>query len=219
MKADLEAELEEIVRLGSEVAAIEEWSTVQARHNVALYNYRFDHVKQVVGIANSIAREAGADEQIVMLAAWLHDVAKPGMGGIQKHGDASAEMAREILLEKSVSPEIIERVCDVIRKHVGLTLEKSIQPLEAQVLWDADKIAKLGAVGLIHYLVNGIKINPGFMLDEVSVQVNDFVKLGERIVDSMNTKPGRAMAKARLETLRYIAGALEDELKLGGIME
>ncbi len=216
MKEDLEAELEEIVRVGSEKAAKEEWSTTQSNHDAALYNYRFDHVRQVVNVSKNLARELGADEEVVVLAAWLHDIAKPGMGSVKEHGDAGAEMAREILLEKSISQDVVERVCDVIRKHVGLTLKEPIQPLEAQVLWDADKIAKLGAVGLIHYLVNGIKINPGFLLDEVSVQVNDFLLLAERIVASMNTKPGRAIAQERFDTLKYIASALESELKLTG---
>ncbi|MHA1938748.1 MAG: HD domain-containing protein [Candidatus Thorarchaeota archaeon] len=218
MKEDLKAELEEIVRMGSEKAAIEEWSSAQANHDVALYNYRFDHVKFVVNIAREIAQQVGADEQVVTIAAWLHDIAKPGMGGVQRHGDAGAERAREILLEKSVSPAVIERVCDVIRKHVGLTLESPVQPLEAQVLWDADKIVKLGAIGLIHYLVNGIKMNPGFLLYEVSAEVNEFLKLAEKIVESMNTQPGKALAEKRFATLKYIAAALETELKPGALV-
>ncbi|MHA2143226.1 MAG: HD domain-containing protein [Candidatus Thorarchaeota archaeon] len=214
MKEDLEAKLEEIVRVGSEKAAIEEWSAIQANHDVALYNYRFDHVKHVVGVALHIAQEVGADEQVILLAAWLHDIAKPGMGDIQKHGEAGAEKAGEILRENSINPDVIDRVCDVIRKHVGLTLKKPVQPLEAQVLWDADKITKLGAIGLIHYLVNGIRINPGFLLSEVSIQVNEFLMLGDRIVESMNTKPGKAIAEKRLDTLKHFASALETELKL-----
>ncbi|MHA1938802.1 MAG: HD domain-containing protein [Candidatus Thorarchaeota archaeon] len=213
MKEDLEAELEEIVRVGSEKAAIEEWVSAQEDCDLALYNYRFDHVKHVVSVAKEIAQQVGADKQVVTLAAWLHDIAKPGMGGVQKHGDAGAERAREILQEKSVNPVLIGRVCDVIRKHVGLALQEPVQPVEAQVLWDADKIVKLGAIGLIHFMVNGIKMNPGILLDEVSVHVNEFLKLAEKIVDSMNTKPGRVLAEKRFATLRYIAGELENEVK------
>ena len=97
MKEGLEAALEEIVRGGSEKAAIEEWVSAQANCDLALYNYRFDHVRYVVSVAKEIAQQVGADEQVVTLAAWLHDIAKPGMGGVQKHGDAGAERAREIL--------------------------------------------------------------------------------------------------------------------------
>ncbi|MFW9801861.1 MAG: HD domain-containing protein [Candidatus Thorarchaeota archaeon] len=217
MKEDLEAELEEIVKLGSEKAAIKEWSEAQDKNVVALYNYRFDHVKYVVSTAKAIAQQVGADRQVVTLAAWLHDIAKPGMGGIQKHGDAGAEEARKILLEKSVNPIVIEKVCDVIRKHVGLTLDKPVEPLEAQVLWDADKIVKLGAIGVIHYMVNGIKINPGFLLDEVSAHINEFLDLAEKIVESMNTKPGKELGRKRLATLKHIANALETEVKMADV--
>lgn len=219
MKSELEAELEEIVRVASEEAARREWTEAQATSKMALYNYRFDHVSHVVTICRSIAQEVGADEEIVILAAWLHDIAKPGMGGVKKHGEEGAEIAREILLKKSLDLATVERVCEAIRKHVGLTLKEPIQPLEAQVLWDADKISKLGVIGLIHYLVNGIKMNPGLLINEVSIQVNDFLDLAEKIADSMNTVPGKRMAEKRLEALKYMANALAAELKLAGISE
>lgn len=219
MKHDLEAELEEIVRAASEDAAIKEWAEAQTRSKEALYNYRFDHVKHVVEVSRIIAKDVGADEEVVIIAAWLHDIAKPGMGSTKKHGEEGAKKAKAILLKKSLSPPVIDRVCDAIRKHVGLTLEEPIQPLEAQVLWDADKIAKLGAIGVIHYLVNGIKINPGFLLDEVSNHLSGFLDLAERIVKSMNTELGRRMAAKRFETLKYVANELEAELTLTDIPE
>ena len=162
--------------------------------------------------AKHLATTLGADLEVVSLAAWLHDIAKPGMGSVQKHGEASAEMAQEILLKEGIDAETVNRVCDTIRKHVGLTLDEPVQPLEAQVLWDADKIVKLGVAGLIHFLVNGLKMKPGMDLHSISNEIREFCLLAEKITASMNTTPGKEMALERLRTLQNLGLILDREL-------
>jgi uncharacterized protein len=210
----LESRLEEIVRTSTEEAAINEWSAIQAKHDVAVYNYRLDHVQQVVAVAKHIAREVEADMQIVTLAAWLHDIAKPGMGGVKNHGRLGAEKATKILRDLAIEEDVIEKVSVAIEKHVGLTLEEPVQPLEAQVLWDADKIIKLGAIALVQYLTDRVRIHPGELMTQISIELNEFIPLGEKIAKSMNTEVGRKMALERLETYRQFVDALEKEVKL-----
>lgn len=209
---ELEVKLSKIVQSQTEVAARTEWSDIQQSHSVALYDYRFDHVRLVVNSAKQMAADLGADLEVVTLAAWLHDVAKPGMGGIQKHGEASADMAREILIQEGIEAKTVDRVCDAIRKHVGLTLTRPVQPLEAKILWDADKIAKLGVAGLIHLLVNGLKMKPGMDLRSISNEIKEFTVLAEKIAASMNTIPGKEIAQERLRTLQNLSLILEREL-------
>ena len=68
-------------------ASRKEWLDIQSMNQISLYNYRLDHVEIVVQLSKHIAKEVGADLGVVTLAAWLHDVAKPGTGGVQKHGE------------------------------------------------------------------------------------------------------------------------------------
>jgi len=211
---NLESRLEEIVRTSTEEAAINEWSTIQAKSELAVYNYRLDHVQQVVAVAKHIAQEIGADMEVVIIASWLHDIAKPGMGGVKDHGGIGAKIASEILTDLAIEEEVIERVCDAIEKHVGLTLNEPVQPLEAQVLWDADKIVKLGAVALVQYLTDRVRIHPGELMSQISKELNEFIPLGEKIAESMNTEPGRMIAKKRLETFRQFAETLQKEIRL-----
>ena len=145
MKENIEKNLRKVVEVTTRKAAIEEWSTAADKQKVPLYNYRFDHIKEVVDLAKYIGAGTRANMDVVILAAWLHDIAKPGVGGIpaQHHGIASAELAEEILLEEGIDHETITQVSDVIRKHVGLTIKETLEPIEAQVLWEADKILKL----------------------------------------------------------------------------
>jgi hypothetical protein len=86
--------------------------------------------------------------------------------------------------------------------------------LEAQVLWDADKIVKLGVAGLIHFLVNGLKMKPGMDLHSISDEIREFCLLAEKIVASMNTLSGKEMALERLNTLQNLSLILAGELDL-----
>ncbi len=97
---------------------------------------------------------------------------------------------------------------------MGLTLDEPIQPLEAQVIWDADKLTKLGIVGIIHFLVNGIKVNPLETLEEVTTTVKEFLPLAARIAASMNTHAARILADERIAHLVSFADMLEKEMAL-----
>ncbi|RDE17824.1 MAG: hypothetical protein C4K49_00795 [Candidatus Thorarchaeota archaeon] len=212
MKPGLEEKLKKLVLRQSARAARNEWVETQSSSDEPLFDYRYDHVSQVVVTAKRLAVLTGADMEVTMMASWLHDMAKPGIGGGENHGDASAALAREILLREDVSQTTVDKVCDAIRKHVGLTLNEPLAPLEAQVLWDADKIVKLGLVGFIHYIINGIKLRPGMDMAEIADEIRDFIPLAEKIAASMNTLPGKGMAATRLEHLKMVSGYLDREI-------
>lgn len=219
MKLEIEDKLRKIVELSTKEAAIEEWKEASEKQRKPLYNYRLDHVEEVVELAKLIGKSTTADLEVVTLAAWFHDLAKPGVGGIsaKDHGKVSAELAEDWLLKAGYDLEITERVCDAIRKHVGLTLEKPLEPIEAQVLWEADKILKLGFIGLIHYILNGIRISKGLTLNEISEQLHEFLPLATKIAGSMNTKTGKEIADDRLKRLFILSEMLDSELNPGRV--
>lgn len=114
----------------------------------------FDHVLRVLGLAERIGREEGADLAIVHAAALLHDVARVDeqRTGVC-HAQVGAQRAREILKDH---PSVrVERVAQAIAEH---RFRAACQPtsLEAQVLWDADKLDAMGAIGVARaYAVAG----------------------------------------------------------------
>lgn len=217
MKDDIEKNLEKVVEVTTRKAAIEEWSTAADKQRVPLYNYRFDHIKEVVDLSKYIAAGTDANMDVIILAAWLHDIAKPGVGGIpaKHHGIASAEIAEEILLQEGVDYETISQVSDVIRKHVGLTIKETLEPIEAQILWEADKILKLGLVGLLQSCLNGVRIFPGHGLKEISAKLHEFLPLAENLASCVVTDRGREVATERLQRLHLLADMLESELNPG----
>ncbi len=214
MISDIEQRLRKIVEVSTRKAAIAEWNEAAKNQKVPLYNYRLDHVEEVVNLAKYIAEGSSADMDLITLAAWLHDLAKPGVGGIpaQHHGIVSAEMAEEILTQEKIDRKTIESVSDIIRKHVGLTLKQPLEPLEAQILWEADKILKLGMIGFLQHILNGVRIFPGRSMKQIANETHEFLNLATDITECMVTERGKAIAQERLKTLHFVSKTLDFEL-------
>ncbi len=89
------------------------WPTEWAGFNWPGYTY--EHTLRVRNLSVSMARQLGADEQIVELAALLHDIGRPEDG---KHSDTGARRAEEVLSELGVDVPSRQRVCHIIETHL-----------------------------------------------------------------------------------------------------
>ncbi len=159
------------------------------------FDYRFEHVAQVTGLAMRLAQELDADLEIVEAAAWLHDVRKEE----PSHGVAGAAAARTILAATDFPPAKIDAVCNAIRTHVGLYHDEhvaQVEPLEAAILWDADKLSKLG-VQSIFISLSTPHVHGKDMSERWRYAAEFAVKVLSRTVKSMNTQPGRQLAERR----------------------
>lgn len=164
------------------------------------FDYRWEHVQSVVGLALALAEELGADREIVEAAAWLHDICK-----LEKdHEVKGAEEAEQLLAATDFPTGKIPAVAHAIRVHPGLYRNDpsaSLEPLEAAILWDADKLTKLGVQSVIYntsapYLM-------GQSLQERRLNLLDYGEsVLRRTVESMNTVPGRHIAERRYQAMR-----------------
>jgi uncharacterized protein len=179
---------------------------------VALFNYRWEHVQAVVQLAVRLAELTGADTEVVEAAAWLHDVAK---GRSRDHAREGAVAARRILSETDYPQDKIEAVADAIRKHAGLWREDPLEPIEAAVLWDADKLTKLGATAVLHFV--GYWINAGQGTTEHLVTRLPGEDWQPRIVPSLQTAPARAAGQRRWEMFRTFCEQAAQELPGGDL--
>jgi len=110
----------------------------------------FDHVLRVYHTCERLARLEGADLEILHAAALLHDAegAAPGPGSTRlDHQHASAEFAGRILKEDGWPDERIAAVQHCIRAHRFRDHSEPPASLEAKILFDADKLDVLGAIG------------------------------------------------------------------------
>jgi uncharacterized protein len=111
----------------------------------------FDHIQRVLALAERVAREEGADLEIVRAAVLLHDAAgaTPGeeSGARATHHEASAEFAGQVLAGEGWPEARIAAVQHCIRAHRFRGTEAP-RTLEAQILFDCDKLDVLGAIGV-----------------------------------------------------------------------
>jgi len=116
--------------------------------------HSFDHVLRVLALAERIARAEGADLEIVRAAALLHDVGRVGEGrGDGCHARIGAARAQEIL--RGHPQDRVAAVAEAIAAH-RFRRGPDPQSLEARVLYDADKLDAIGAIGVARaYAVAG----------------------------------------------------------------
>jgi uncharacterized protein len=113
-------------------------------------SHGFDHVERVLALALRLGAESGADERVLALAALLHDIGRAeedASGGATCHAAAGAGLAREILRRHGADPTLIRRVADCVRRHRYRGRARPVSR-EAKLVFDADKIDSLGAVGV-----------------------------------------------------------------------
>lgn len=189
----------------------------------------FDHVLRVYALAEKLAQSAGADLEIVRAAALLHDVegSHPTGGGRGSHHEASADEAARILREEGWSEERIERVQECIRAHRYRGSQRP-ESIEAQVLFDADKLDVLGAIGAARTIAYAVQagqpvyaapsqrfLNTGEKEPgEPHSAYHEYLFKLRRVRDRLNTPAALALAETRHAELVRFFEALADENEL-----
>ncbi len=140
----------------------------------------FDHVLRVLTLAMRIARAEGADISIVRSAALLHDVGRQEAersGG--DHAVLGATCAREILSKvPNAQPGYAKAVSDAIASHRFRTPPQP-STLEAEVLFDADKLDAIGAVGVARAFAYGGAHGQRLWAPISSVDIDHWTRQGD----------------------------------------
>lgn len=112
----------------------------------------FDHVMRVYNTCLSLAEnERGIDYDVLVPAILLHDIARSkedeDRTGQIDHAVLGAEMAEKILKQLGYESVLIEKIKHCIKAH---RFRSGFLPetVEAKILYDADKLDVLGAVGI-----------------------------------------------------------------------
>ena len=173
-------------------------------------SHDWDHTERVRRLALRIGRKERADLGIVELAALLHDIGREEEDrshGRICHGRSGAALAKAILESHGCEPATVRAVVHAIRTH---RFRKGGAPrtLEARVLFDADKLDSIGAVGVGRAFLFAGEIGARLHDKEIDVRKTKpytrddtayreyLVKLG-RVRDRMTTREGRRIAAER----------------------
>ncbi len=184
----------------------------------------FSHVLRVYRLCERIGMAENANLEILRAAALLHDV-EGDVDVREKHHLAAADFAKKTLRKEGWTEGEVEAVLHCIRAHRFRNQDEKPRTLEAKVLFDADKIDAIGAVGIAravsyavragmdvyappsdHYLSTG-ELAPG---ESQSVSHEYLYKL-RHIKDRMFTETGRSLAEERHNLMvRYFDGWLDE---------
>ncbi len=173
------------------------------------------HVYRVWQTARTIAEhEPNADKLLVELAALLHDIAdwKFTDGDIE----AGPKAARAWLESQKADEKDIKHIEDIIRdtSFKGAKVNIALKTIEAKIVFDADKLDAIGAIGIARtFAYGGHTRHPIYEPDQKPTMhetfedyqkgqthtINHFYEKLLLLKDLMQTKTGKKMAQHRHE--------------------
>lgn len=122
------------------------------REKLTCSAHNLDHVMRVYNLCLMISEyEENVDMEVLIPAALLHDIARveemEDKSGKIDHAVLGSEKASNILRNLGYAEEKIERIKHCIVTHRYRTGNEP-QTIEAKILFDADKLDAIGAVGI-----------------------------------------------------------------------
>lgn len=181
----------------------------------------FRYISSVVATCKMLALELEAqgedvsalDLDALVIAGYLHNISTTAHG-FQEHHLKSATMAADFLRGLELPAERIQKVEQIILAHTTASspTERETLPLEARILYDADKLGRLSGLAVVTSLIEfGARYPNRAVNGEVLTAILRHIE--ERFVDlfqSLNTTPAREMARVKFgNTLAFLDGVIE----------
>lgn len=173
-------------------------------------SHDWEHTLRVYLLCRHIGIIEEVDMEVLLVAAYLHDIGRcyqDASNGTICHAEKGAQMAWSIIQELPLTGKQKENVIHCIRTHRYRGNHAPETP-EAKVLFDADKLDAIGAVGVARaYLFAGelgaMLHNPDVEPEEVRPYSKDDTGFREykvklcKIKDRILTDEGKRMAEER----------------------
>ncbi|RBI64262.1 phosphohydrolase [halophilic archaeon] len=172
-------------------------------------DYRYNHIINVVDLAETIAEREGADVDVARVAALFHDIAKLDADQ-DVHAEEGARVAREYLESHGEFPEsFVEEVCKAVEDH---SYQGDLDSLskETQCLIEADMLDKVGANGTALMLLRmGYEARTHMAAAEM---VDRVLERGKDAADRVQSDTASDIAHRRLKRVKWFREWLLDEV-------
>jgi uncharacterized protein len=198
---------------------------VKAMYERADPAHDFSHIMRVYKNAKYIGEREGADMQVLLMAALLHDVGSElkGTKASAESNHARLKIAEKFLAKKGFSEELRTKILYAVDVH---RFSRGIYPetLEAKVLQDADRLDAIGAVGIARVFMVGGSLgrefyDPGDPFstsrdpDDSRWNLDHFFSKLLKLESGMHTDTAKALAESRGEVLRRYISDLKKEIE------
>lgn len=170
----------------------------------------WDHTERVLNLCIRIGEKEGADLDILVPAAVLHDIGREQEEKSKWktcHAKIGAELARPILKKHGYSKKQIDQIAHCIQTH---RFKNSLVPesLEAKILYDADKLDAIGAIGIGRAFVFSGEIGARVHHPDITLENSEeysrndtayrhYLDKLSKIKDKLLTEEGKAIAGLR----------------------
>jgi len=186
-----------------------------------------DHTERVHKTVLHIGRLMGAQLDVLSAAALLHDIGRryeTMEQGKICHAEKGAELARDILNKLAFAPKLIDEIAHCIEAH-RYRGNKIPQTLEAKILYDADKLDSIGAVGIGRAFLfagqTGARLHNESDVDILACKpyskedtaYREFKIKMSKVKDRMLTPEGKRLAEERHDFMEVFFERLERETK------
>lgn len=206
-----------------------EWKAIFDDKARSLYpasdpSHDYLHIRRVVGMAEKLAREEGADLNVVLPAAYFHDFINVPKNDPRRREASriSAAAAVEYLRSVNYPEEHLEAVRHAVAAH-SFSANIAPETIEEKVVQDADRLDGLGAIGIARcFSTSTLMQRPYYCLNDAFAESRplsdaDFaidhfeVKLF-KTAQTMQTAAAREEAGRRVLVMREYLDALKREI-------
>jgi uncharacterized protein len=189
-------------------------------------SHDWGHVDRVYKMAISIAKKENADIFTVSIASLLHDIGRKKEMQDPKnldHAKIGSEMAIPILARYNIPEDISKNIVHSIASHRYRSRgNDKPETIEAKVLFDADKLDSIGAIGIARAYAWAGEQNPRLYSDKVYLgagyekehsPVTEFKFKLCKVKERMLTTTGKINAHHRHKIMEKFFKSLESEIK------
>ena len=173
-------------------------------------SHHWDHTLRVHRLCERIGSAEGVDMNVLLASAYLHDIARTHQddsNGAVCHAEKGAQLAVSIVNKLSLTADQKDNILHCIRSHRFRGSCKPQTP-EARVLFDADKLDAIGAVGVARAFLFAGEVGARLHSEDANIEATkpytvddtgyrEFIVKLRKIKDRILTIEGRKLAVDR----------------------
>ncbi|MEN9724487.1 MAG: hypothetical protein RJB38_2473, partial [Pseudomonadota bacterium] len=172
------------------------------------------HFRRVVATAKHLCREENACWEVVVPAAWLHDLVNVPKNDPRRSqaSKLSAEASIAFLSQAGYPSQYFEGISHAIEAH-SFSAQIECRSIEAGIVQDADRLDGLGAIGVARcFAVAGLLKRKLYEpsdpfgvhreLDDLKYTIDHFFVKLFKVVDSLRTESGKIEGQKRAHFMR-----------------
>lgn len=182
------------------------------------------HFRRVVHLAKQLCQQEGGKVEVVIPAAWLHDlVIIPKDSPLRSQASRlSAEKAIEFLTSVEYPKIYFDEIAHAIQGH-SFSANIQVNTVEAKIVQDADRLDGLGAIGIARCFATAGLLKTAFyspedpfcelrLPDDAQYTVDHFFKKLFKTAETLKTESGLREGRRRVQVMRDYLSMLKREI-------